>query len=74
MWTLCTHQVHNHMDPQDNGREEEGVEARPEPSLQVNQHHVLVVAWYCMQQCHTHLRNREHLRNSDMLHRYAAQT
>ncbi len=74
MGTLCTHQVHNHMDPKDNGREEEGVEARPEAPLQVYQHHILIVAWYCTQQCHTHLRDREHLKYSDSLRRYAAQT
>ncbi len=47
-WSI--HQVHNHMHPQDNGRQEEWPEERPEAPLQINQHHILLVAWHCRQQ------------------------
>ena len=51
--TWSINQVHNHMDPQDNRREEERIQARPEAPLQVNQHHVLFVAGDCTQHSHT---------------------
>ncbi len=43
----CIYEVHNHMHPKCNGRQEEGPQPWPEAPFQINQHHILLVAGHC---------------------------